>query len=107
MSINQQDYKPLRRYLEVFIDTVGEILAYLSIFLILFMYINGAFGFLPEGIASTLSLVREVAIITVVSLKGLEFTLKRGYIATIIFAVAVVLIVVFMFFPANLPAFLQ
>lgn len=97
----------ITRRLEVVVDSIGEMVAYLAVFLILFMYINGVFDFLPDDITVTLTYVREIVIIGVVGLKGFEFALKRGFFATIFFGAICLAIVVFMFFPSALPSFLQ
>lgn len=93
--------------LEIIIDAIGEIIAYLAIFMILFMYVNGVFDFLPDSTTVLLTYIREIVIIGVVALKGFEFALKRGFFATIFFGAVVLAVVVFMFFPESLPSFLS
>ena len=94
-----------RRALELVIDIIGEILAFFAVLLILFMLIHGAFFTFLNGTETLriLTIVREVLIITVVGLKGMEFALKKSWILSIIFGVLLAAVVVFMFFPGALP----
>ncbi len=93
-----------RRGIELVIDTIGEILAFLAVILILFMCINARFELITgENALRILSYVREIAIVTVIGLKGMEFALKRGWILSLIFGLILAAIVVFMFFPSSIP----
>lgn len=96
----------IRKGLERVVDLAGEILAFFTIALILLLYINGHFGFLPQDLTNTLSVVREIAIIAVVGLKGLEFALKGRLIRMIIFLVLFLGVIIFMFFPGSVPGWL-
>lgn len=93
--------------LEPIVDRIGEILAFLTILLILFMYINGAFELVTsENILNILSIAREVAIIAVIGMKGFEFALKRNIILTILFLALLAAVIIFMFFPGALPGWI-
>lgn len=94
------------QHLEKPLDAIGSFGAYFTMFLILFMYLNSNFSFLPTDVEGVLLFVREVAIIAVVAAKGLEFALYRGFLATIVFLALCAAVAVFMFFPESLPAFL-
>lgn len=86
------------------IDTVTEIAAFLTVFLIAFLFINDYAGFLaPSTTLNILKSIREIAIVAVVGLVGLEFAIKRGMVVFIIYAAVVAVAVVFMFFPNVLP----
>jgi hypothetical protein len=96
-----------RRAIEIVIDVIGEILAFFTVILILLMCINGAFNnFMGVKATKALTYVREIAIVVVIGLKGLEFALKRSWILTGIFIVLLAAIAVFMFFPSSLPSWL-
>ena len=97
--------------MEKAVDLLGEILAFLTVALIVFMYINrivayksaDGTGFLPADVTRVLESVREIAILLVVGLAGLEFALKHGFVVFIIYAVLVAAAVIFIFFPGVLP----
>jgi hypothetical protein len=92
-----------RRGVELFVDVVGEVLAFFTILLMAFMYVNGKFGFVKGDLLTTLTYVREIAMISTIGLKAIEFALKRGIILTVITVAIVVTIIVFLFFPEALP----
>lgn len=99
------------RRLEKAVDLIGEILAFLTVALIVFMYINrivaykssDGTGFLSYDVTRILESVREIAILLVVGLAGLEFALKHGFVVFIIYAALVAAAVIFIFFPGVLP----
>lgn len=93
----------LGRRLERVVDIVGEVLAMGTLALILLLYINGRFPFISGDILTTLMYVREVAIVSVLGLKALEFALKRNIIAFLIFAAIIVAAFVFMFQAGAIP----
>ena len=96
-----------RRLLEVIVDIIGEILAFFTVFLLLFMLINGKFQFLPEDITAMMTHILFFAIIVILGLKGLEFSLKRSWLLTIVFGALVVGVIVFLFFPEALPTWFR
>ena len=85
------------------VDTAGGLLAFFTIIFILFMYIAGHFDFLPSDVSKVFSHIREIAIIAVVGLSGMEFALKRNKIFTIIWILMLAAVIVFMFFPNAIP----
>lgn len=97
--------------LEKVVDVIGEILAFLTVALIVFMYINrivahksaDGTGFLSLDVTRVLESIREIAILLVVGLAGLEFALKRGFVVFLIYAVLVTAAIIFIFFPGVLP----
>ena len=96
--------------LEHVVDVITELLAFLTVVLIVLVYVNrfvagkmGTAGFLPVKAANILETVREISILLVVALAGLQFSLKHGWVVFIIYAVLVAAAVIFMFFPNVLP----
>ena len=97
--------------LEHVVDIITEILAFLTVVLIVFVYINrfvagraaDGVGFLPVKAANVLETIREISILLIVALAGLQFALKHGWVVFIIYAVIVAAAVIFMFFPNVLP----
>lgn len=98
--------------LEKVVDVITEILAFLTVILIVFLFVNrfvanraaDGIGFLPIKATNILESVREIAVLLVVALAGLQFALKRGFVVFIIYAVFVAAAVIFLFFPGVLPA---
>jgi len=93
-----------RRGIGVVIGIIGEILAFITLIIILFMYVHARFPFLPAKAIQTVALVREVAIIAVIGLFGLRFALKKSWTLTFIFIGLLVLVISFMFLPGALPS---
>lgn len=97
--------------LEKVVDLITEILAFLTVALIVFVFINryvagrsaDGVGFIPVKAEKILESVREIAILLVVGLAGLQFSLKHGFIIFLIYAVLVAAAVIFLFFPGVLP----
>ena len=94
--------------LEKAVDIVGEILAFFTVAIIVFLSVNrfvadGA-GFLPANATKILESIREIAVLVVVGLAGLEFALKRGFVVFLFYAALVAAAVIFLFFPHVLPA---
>jgi len=89
--------------LETVADRLGAILAFLTVALILLIYISGAFDFIPAEIMNILMKVREIAIIAVLGLTGLEFALKGRWLLTILFLAMLAGVVIFMWFPGAIP----
>lgn len=91
---------------EKVVDVICEVGAFFTVILIVLMAINhavGGAGFLPENIAKILGSVREIAILVVVGLAGLQFALKRGFVIFLIYAALVAAAVILLFFPGVLP----
>lgn len=97
--------------MEKVVDIITEILAFLTVALIVLVYVNrlvmgksaDGTGFLPIKVANVMESIREVAILLVVGLAGLQFALKRGIVVFIIYALLVAAAIIFMFFPGVLP----
>lgn len=98
--------------LEKVVDVIGEVLAFLTVALIVLLFVNryvagratDGIGFLPLKASQIMESIREIAVLLVVGLAGLEFALKRGFVVFIIYAVLVAAAVIFLFFPGVLPA---
>ncbi len=94
--------------LEKVVDVIGEILAFFTVALIVFLsinrYVNNGAGFMPENVTKIMESIREIAVLLVVGLAGLEFALKRGFVVFLIYAILVAAAVIFLFFPGVLPA---
>lgn len=90
---------------ERFIDVLGEILAFLTVALWVFMFFQYTFGFLNGINVGTWTLVGLLeyikiwATLLVLGLKGFEFALKRGFLIFIIYVVLIAACVIFMFIP--------
>lgn len=102
----------MKSSLEKVVDIIGEILAFFTVALIVLLFINryvagrasDGVGFLPVKLSEVLESIREIAVLLVVGLAGLEFAIKRGIIVFIIYAALVAVAVIFLFFPGVLPA---
>lgn len=89
-------------------DVLGEILAILTISLIVFLYLNANFKFVTDiNTVNMLSTLREYMILGTIIIVGLEFSVKRSFIFFVIFAVIAAAAVVFSFFPESIPSFLN
>lgn len=96
--------------MEKVVDVITEILAFFTVALIVLLYINSyvagratdGVGFLPVKASNVLHTVREIAILLVVGLAGLQFSLKHLFLF-IPYALLVAAAVIFMFFPNVLP----
>lgn len=97
-----------RKLTKVF-DFLGEIFAVLTIALYAFLFVNANFKWVDptSEIIGILTLIRTYAAMVVVIIVGLEFAVKRNMIFFIIFCALAAITVVFSFFPASIPAFLQ
>jgi|GEM_PF-1648581 len=100
-------FKKTRKGLEKVVDFVGEILAFLTLLLMIFMLINGQFNFLPTDTTAFLTYFMFVAIIFTVGLKSLEFALNNSLILTIVILVLLIVAVIFVFLPDTLPNWLS
>lgn len=96
------------RNLTKFFDIIGELLAVLTIMLIVFLYLNANFNFIGE--ASTVDIltkIREYMILGTIIIVGLEFSVKKSFIWFVIFMVLAAISVIFSFFPESIPQFLR
>ena len=82
-----------------FFDILGEIMGFLTILLIVLLFAHQQWDFLPEGLATTLFVIREYAIIITVAVVCLEFAAKRGWILFIIIALIVAVAIIFSLLP--------
>lgn len=83
-----------------FFDWAGEILGFLTILLIVFLFANEQFNFLTNtDTLGVLYLIRGYAILATVGVVGLEHAAKRGWISFIIFGALVAVAFIFSFFP--------
>jgi hypothetical protein len=103
MSTNTNTRGAQKTNVEPILDIIGQILAFFTVGLILFMYINGRFNFLSDSAMQTLSLIREIAIVAVLGMKGFEFARKGTWKREIVFLTLLALVIVFMFFPGAIP----
>jgi predicted acyltransferase len=94
--------KKMKNFFEKAVDFVGEIGAFLTILLIIVMYLNANYNFIPAGPAQTLGVVRELAILIVVSLKAIEFALHRRVVWLLITLLIIAFAAALMFFPASM-----
>lgn len=79
---------------------LGELFAFLTVLLILFMFVHEYFGIIKNvDLVRTLYLVREYMIIASLILVGFTFASKKGLILFIIYMAAAVAVIVFSFFP--------
>ena len=87
--------KPLERV----IDWIGEILAMLTIILVVVLLANDKWGFISGHTLEVLTLVKNIAIVAVLGLKSLEFALKRNIFLAIPCIAIIVVAFVFVFIP--------
>lgn len=88
------------RNLTKFFDFLGEILAVLTIMLIAFLFLNANFGFIGSAdTVTTLTLIRDYAILGTLIIVGLEFSVKRSFVWFVIFLALAAIAVIFTFFP--------
>lgn len=93
--------------IEKVVDIITEILAFLTVTLIVLLFINrfvagradSGIGFIPLKATAILESIREIAVLLVVALAGLQFALKRNVIIFILYALLVAVAVIFLFFP--------
>ena len=89
--------------MEKVVDVICEILGFLTVALMVFVFINRAYPFLPENATKIIESILYIAVLLVLALAGLQFALKRGIVVFIIYALLVAAAVVFLFFPNVLP----
>ena len=88
------------------VDFIGEILAFLTVALWVFMFFQYTFNFIPAdatvgewSVANLLEYIKYWATLLVLGLKGFEFAVKRGFIMFIIYGVLIAACIIFMFIP--------
>ncbi len=93
---------------EKVVDIITEILAFVTVAFIVFLsinrYVKDGAGFFSVKTTEMLESIREIAVLAIVGLAGLQFALKRGIIIFIFYAILVAAAVVLLFFPNVLPA---
>lgn len=84
-------------------DVIGCIAAVVTVLVYLVLCINSTWAFIPEGsfIMNTLQVIKTYAPLVVVALVGIEFFSTKHIVFRVIFYVAIVLVVIFMFFPGT------
>lgn len=83
------------------LDVLGGIAAFLTVAVYLVLIIHGNWAFLPESVYNVLVVVRAWAPLVVVAITGLEFVSTKGFVLKLIFIIAMVAVVIFMFFPGT------
>ncbi|MDR1697479.1 MAG: hypothetical protein LBR37_00980 [Erysipelotrichaceae bacterium] len=92
-----------RNSVEKFVDIVGEVLAFLTLALMLLLFINGSFNFIPGNVTKVLAYIREIAIIAVVGLSAMELAIKGRFVLMVIFLVLLTGVIIFIWFPGAVP----
>ena len=83
-----------------FLSTLGSILAIITMMLILFLNMNAVFGMNISGdVIGTLMIIKEWAVVVVLTIVGLEFAVTKGVIAFILMIILAAFVIVLMFFP--------
>ena len=83
-----------------FLSTLGSILAILTMMLILFLNMHAVFSMNMNGnLIDTLMIIKEWAVVVVLTIVGLEFAVTKGVIAFILMIILAVFVIVLMFFP--------
>lgn len=85
--------------MEKFLDTLGEILAYFTAILYAVLIINANFNFIPADVLYYLRIAQIYAPIALLTVVGLEFSVKRNLVVRIIFYIVIAIIIIFQFFP--------
>ena len=93
--------------LEKGIDFIGEVLAFFTVGLWVFMFLQYTFSFIPADamagswtVVGMLEYIKTWATLLILGLKGLEFALKRGFMTFLIYIALVAACVIFMFLPS-------
>ena len=88
--------------LEKILDTLGEILAFLTVALYAVLIVNATWTFIPQGTFLNILLVaKNYAALAVVAVVGLEAIVKRGFILKLIFIILLAIVIIFQFFPGT------
>ncbi len=89
----------LGRALNKIVNVFTGLFAIATLVLMLVWYINNACGgFMPASAVLTVERFRNYFMLATIFCAGVEFTLKRGLVLFIIFAVIVVAVAVFMIY---------
>lgn len=88
--------------LEKILDTVGEILAFITVALYAVLIVNATWTFIPQGTFFDILLIaKNYASLAVVVVVGLEAVVKRGFIIKLIFIILLAIVIIFQFFPGT------
>lgn len=88
--------------LEKILDTLGEILAFVTVALYAVLIVNATWTFIPQGTFLNILLVaKNYASLAVVAVVGLEAVVKRGFILKLIFIILLAIVIIFQFFPGT------
>ena len=88
--------------LEKILDTLGEILAFITVALYAVLIVNATWTFIPQGTFLNILLVaKNYAALAVVAVVGLEAIVKRGFILKLIFIILLAIVIIFQFFPGT------
>ncbi|MBQ9792140.1 MAG: hypothetical protein IJW32_00130 [Clostridia bacterium] len=88
--------------LEKILDTVGEILAFITVALYAVLIVNATWTFIPQGTFFNILLIaKNYASLAVVVVVGLEAVVKRGFILKLIFIILLAIVIIFQFFPGT------
>ncbi|MBQ3214162.1 MAG: hypothetical protein IJB10_04080 [Clostridia bacterium] len=88
--------------LEKILDTLGEILAFVTVALYAVLIVNATWTFIPQGTFFNILLVaKNYASLAVVAVVGLEAVVKKGFILKLIFIILLAIVIIFQFFPGT------
>lgn len=88
--------------LEKILDTLGEILAFITVALYAVLIVNATWTFIPQGTFFDILLIaKNYASLAVVVVVGLEAVVKRGFILKLIFIILLAIVIIFQFFPGT------
>ena len=88
--------------LEKILDTLGEILAFVTVALYAVLIVNATWTFIPQGTFLNILLVaKNYASLAVVAVVGLEAVVKKGFILKLIFIILLAIVIIFQFFPGT------
>jgi hypothetical protein len=89
-------------------DALGELFAVLTVVLYAFLFLNANFNWVTDtSVLNPLEIARFYAALVTVVIVGLEFAVKRSFLIFLIFCALAAVVILFSFFPASIPAFLQ
>lgn len=90
----------LGRTVKKVLNIITCLMAFLTIFLLAFLYANTIFHFnLSAEVLEVLYVIKKYAVLAVVILVGFEFVVTKGLVLTIIYCVFAGIVVIFSFFP--------
>lgn len=73
-----------------FFSLLGEIMAFLTIIMLGLIYLNGVISFLPASFLSTITNIKEYAVIITLTLCGFAFASRRSILIFIPFCILAV-----------------